>query len=234
MQARQDIIGGVLPLTRVETEGAIVKQPTPAESQPALNTSEQVKAPDPFVSSEEAPRAERVQASTDTTTTRRITPAVGVSGATVSLWEEAYNKLRKDEPKMMEAFRNALIASQSTESSSHHATTPGKLQADKQDQLQALANRQLDELSQKRYRLSIGEKDIVVRDQFKKILKVVLTFKDLISTTIAAEPVAAMAWAGVSFALQVRFFFCFWDLGNYSWLSLREPPSNHLNGPEQN
>lgn len=232
MQARKDVVDGAMPLTGVETDGATVKHPGPAESQPALNTSEQVKAPDPFVSSEQVPRAERVQASTDTTT--EITPTLGASGATVSLWEEAYNKLRKDEPKMMEAFGNALLASQSTEPSSHHATTPGKLQAEKQDQLQALANRQLDELSQKRYRLSVGEKSIVVRDQFKKTLKVVLAFKDLISSAIAAEPVAAMAWSGISFALQVRFFFCLWDLGNYSWLSLREPPSNHFNGPESN
>lgn len=74
----------------------------------------------------------------------------------------------------------------------------------------------------------------MVRDQFKKTLKVFLAFKDLISSAIAAEPVAAMAWSGISFALQVRFFLCLWDLGNCSWLSLREPPSNHFNGPESN
>lgn len=68
----------------------------------------------------------------------------------------------------------------------------------------------------------------MVRDQFKKILKVVLTFKDLISSTIAAEPVAAMAWAGVSFALQVRFFFCFLDLDDHSWTSFLESPKKEI------
>lgn len=52
----------------------------------------------------------------------------------------------------------------------------------------------------------------MIRDQFTKILKVVLTFKDLISSTIAAEPIAATAWSGVAFALQVRSFLLFLEL----------------------
>lgn len=215
-----------MPLTGVETDGATVKHPGPAESQPALNTSEQIKALAPFVSSEEVPKADSRQASRDA----KFTPALAASEAPIPLWEEAYNKLREDDPKMMEALGNALLSSQPTKPSSDHGTIPGKLQAEKQSLLQALAKHQLDELSQKRYRLSVGEKSVVVHDQFKKTLKLVLAFKDLISSTIAAEPVAAMAWSGISFALQVRFFFCFLEVGSHSWLPLLESPRDHSHG----
>lgn len=207
MQASKDVTNGASPLAGAETEGEIVEHPGPAEAQLDLNTSEQIKSLVPLARPEQTPGADNAQAPRDTTTGG--TPAPAASEAPISLWEEAYNKLCEDDPKLIEAFEEALLSSQSTGANSGHATTPRGPHADKRDLLQALANRQLDELSRERYRLSVGDENIVVRDQFKKILQVVLTFKDLISSTIAAEPISAMAWSGVAFALQVCCFHFF-------------------------
>lgn len=161
-----------------------------------------MKAPIPIVSSEEVPKVNKVKAPGDAT--KRNTTPLAASGAQNSFWGQAYDKLYEDDPKI-KVFGDFLLSSQSIEASSFHSTTPGELHADKKDILQALANRKLDELSRERYRLSIGDKSVVVRDQLRKVFRVVLTFKDLISSAIAAEPVAAVAWSGIAFVFEVCF-----------------------------
>lgn len=69
--------------------------------------------------------------------------------------------------------------------------------------IQKLAKEKLEKLSEAQLSFSIGKKKIVTREAVRKAIKVVSTFKDVVSSAISAEPHAALAWAGVMAILPV-------------------------------
>ena len=53
-------------------------------------------------------------------------------------------------------------------------------------------------------KIKVGEHEVVVKDQVRKIVHAVLSVKDFIGSAVSADPYAALAWAGVLVILPVR------------------------------
>jgi hypothetical protein len=69
--------------------------------------------------------------------------------------------------------------------------------------IQKIAEKKLAAFGDARLSVTIGDKPIIVRESIIKAVEVVNSFKTLISGAVAAEPTAALAWAGISTALPV-------------------------------
>ena len=122
-----------------------------------------------------------------------------------NLWDEAYVQLRKEEPELMDAYEKDLLALGS------HVAIKAGVQAfadsvggeDRAQRLQKLAKDKLDGIQKAQLKVTVGGKEIVVKDQVRKLVHTILTFKDFIGNAISAEPHAALAWAGVVIILPV-------------------------------
>jgi hypothetical protein len=110
------------------------------------------------------------------------------------LWKEAYEELEKENPKLIDAYKNALLRECRPEQDS--------LPADHDGQMQALIEQQLDRIQQSRLRITVAGKEIVAKDQARRAIHAILSVKDLISTAVSAEPHAALAWAGALILLN--------------------------------
>ncbi|CAG7566002.1 unnamed protein product [Fusarium equiseti] len=137
----------------------------------------------------------------------------GSSGASsgavnASLWAQAYRQAKEDPDfvKLLESYNEVLVKrygltkkadilySESTElleslvnTTTHEQNTP----------IQRIAEETLHDLESTRLAFHIGYRKIVVREQVKKILDFLTTFKSVIGAAAAAEPSASLAWTGV-------------------------------------
>ncbi|PMD14340.1 WD40 repeat-like protein [Hyaloscypha hepaticicola] len=117
-----------------------------------------------------------------------------------NLWEEAYNRLQEEEPKILDAYEKDLLASGVQSSAKARAQDPGGGRNEpesREEQLQRLVKDKLDAVRKAQWKITVGGEDIVVRDQVSKVVRKIVTFKDAIGTAVSAEPHAALAWAGV-------------------------------------
>jgi hypothetical protein len=71
------------------------------------------------------------------------------------------------------------------------------------EELQGLVKDRLNALQDAQLKITVGKVEIVVRDQVRKVVRTILTFKDFIGAAISAEPHASLAWAGVLVVLPV-------------------------------
>jgi hypothetical protein len=69
--------------------------------------------------------------------------------------------------------------------------------------LAALASKKLHDVEDSQWKLQLGGNSVVVREQVDRVAKVLIVTKDFISSAVAAEPHAALAWAGVCVLLPV-------------------------------
>lgn len=109
-------------------------------------------------------------------------------------WEEAYNAIQESHPDLINAYTRALL-----ESGGH----TGDKALDRIQEVQVLAQEQLEVWQSEQFRLSFNGKDIIVGEMARKVVGVVLSVKDVVSSAISADPHAALAWAGVMVALPV-------------------------------
>ena len=73
------------------------------------------------------------------------------------------------------------------------------------EQLQKLVNRKLQDMQEAQWKVALSGKEIVVKDQIRKVICVILSAKDVIASAVSAEPHAALACAGVFFVLSVSY-----------------------------
>jgi hypothetical protein len=72
------------------------------------------------------------------------------------------------------------------------------------EQLLIATERSLTALLKRQWKIEIGNKEIVIREQLEKILKAVQVFKDLGSAATSIDPVhAGLPWAGLCLLMQV-------------------------------
>ena len=109
-------------------------------------------------------------------------------------WEEAYNAVQESHPDLFNAYTRALL-----EWGGH----TGDKALDRIQEVQALAQEQLEVWQSEQFRLSFNGKDMLVGELARKVVGVVLSVKDVVSSAISADPHAALAWAGVMVALPV-------------------------------
>lgn len=66
-----------------------------------------------------------------------------------------------------------------------------------------LLERKLKEVQNARLKITLQGREIVVREQVRKIVQAILSAKDFIGSAVSAEPQAALAWVGVLVILPV-------------------------------
>ncbi|OTA93801.1 hypothetical protein M434DRAFT_30643 [Hypoxylon sp. CO27-5] len=113
------------------------------------------------------------------------------------LWAAAYKKLRDEDPDVLRAYQKLLL-----EKGLSRQTNEDEIplrDGDWEEQVQKLAQERLQAVQEKRLRLQIGGRNIVVRDQLQKAMGFIVSTKDLVSAAISSEPHAAIAWASVMF-----------------------------------
>jgi hypothetical protein len=57
-----------------------------------------------------------------------------------------------------------------------------------------------------RLKITVGGKEVIVKELVSKIVSVIISTKDFISSAVSAEPHAALAWAGVLVILPVSIY----------------------------
>jgi hypothetical protein len=114
------------------------------------------------------------------------------------LWNEAYDRLKEDEPKLVDAYERIL--SRDLDDASPEGSQTGKneiAQADRikrWEQMQRLLQAGLQKTEQEsRAKQTIGN-----------AMQGLLAVKDMIGSALQTMPQAALAWTGVCFAIEVR------------------------------
>jgi hypothetical protein len=115
-------------------------------------------------------------------------------GDQIDLWDEAYNKLGRDQPKLFERYKRIVASDGET------ATSPSidLDNFDSEHREQYLANR-----IEKRLQKIQNQEWSTAGEIYKKIVKTVQFAKDFVGQAVSNEPHAALAWAGVSMLLPV-------------------------------
>lgn len=124
--------------------------------------------------------------------------AEGFPARPEDIWDRAYDSLRKDNAKLVDAYEKILSSRSSVIDSASDASDP-------QNTMERDPNarrKQMHKLIQDSLHKTKREAEIIQR--VGEAAQFVLSAKDMIDSAIRAVPQAALAWAGVCFALQVR------------------------------
>jgi hypothetical protein len=118
-----------------------------------------------------------------------------------ALWDEAYKQLREEDEQMIIAFEKDLLTQGKEQpgGSDHHTV----LDDSHETRLQNLVERRLAEIQETRLQFMVGGREIIVKDQVRRIIHAILSVKDFISSAVSSEPHAALAWAGILVLLNV-------------------------------
>jgi hypothetical protein len=118
-----------------------------------------------------------------------------------ALWDEAYEQLREEDEQLVIAFEKDLLTQGKEQPGDHdhHAV----LDDSHETRLQNLVERRLADIQETRLQFTVGGRDIVVKDQARRIIHAILAVKDFISSAVSSEPHAALAWAGILVLLNV-------------------------------
>lgn len=123
-----------------------------------------------------------------------------------NLWDQAYECLTKENPSLVAHYEQILSLEEAggMKDCLDLQGPPGKVgNTHTHTRWTDLASKKLASLDQSRLTLGLGSKTAVLRDGVDKVLTIVITATDFVSSTVAAEPHAALAWAGVCLLLPV-------------------------------
>jgi len=126
------------------------------------------------------------------------TGAFPLSNIPEQLWDRAYDDLKDDEPIIVEAYEKVLSRELDGNASS-------SLASENQRNAIEQANRELRRSQMSRLvktGLEKTEREAKVKRGIGNAMQVVLAANDTIGSAVQACPQAALAWAGVSLALQ--------------------------------
>jgi N-terminal domain of NWD NACHT-NTPase len=127
------------------------------------------------------------------------------SSPAASLWDDAYNILKTKQPKVIDAYEKDLLASGDSKTGDVPVAEgkPGEFELFKEERLKQLARRNLEDVTNSRWKITVRGHEYVVGEEFSKAIKTILSAKDIISSIASLEPHASMAWSGVMVLLQV-------------------------------
>ena len=131
-----------------------------------------------------------------------------------NLWNEAYERLRQENSKLVDTYEKDLLASSSPElqksGAKSGADAPvGTGEKSREERLQNLVKDKLDAMQEARLKVTVGGEEIIVKDQVCKVIRTIISCKDFIGAAISAEPHASLAWAGVLIILPVSTILYF-------------------------
>ncbi len=116
-----------------------------------------------------------------------------------NLWDEAYGLLRAKNAKLVEAYEQDLLSLQDIE---QHGALP-RTGRNRQSQLQDLVRQKLQDIQDARMKFTVDGREVVVKEQLLKVVGLIQSASSFIGAAISAEPLAALAWAGVVVILPV-------------------------------
>ncbi|CAK7215098.1 hypothetical protein SCUCBS95973_002363 [Sporothrix curviconia] len=136
------------------------------------------------------------------------------STPTPSLWDRAYDDLRKEESRLVEEYEKLLaqeVKAAGSESRDESSTAPvlpqdttlsPNLQS-RQAQLDTVITRGCLRMEEKKGKYSIAGHEFVLVDQVAQAAKFVQWAKDWIGDAVAASPEASIAWSGICLILPL-------------------------------
>ena len=75
--------------------------------------------------------------------------------------------------------------------------------AEREERMSALVQKKVSDMEEMQIRLRLGGKEMELRPQVDRVVKVVIYAKDLVTSAVSVDPHAALAWAGVCVFLPV-------------------------------
>jgi hypothetical protein len=85
---------------------------------------------------------------------------------------------------------------------------PNEEDVDREQQLQQVVNRKIEDMQNSRLKITVGGKE-VAKEVVGKIVRAVISAKGFISSAVSTEPHAALAWAGVLVILPVSIYIAY-------------------------
>ncbi|RYP42429.1 hypothetical protein DL768_010338 [Monosporascus sp. mg162] len=134
-----------------------------------------------------------------TSTPQPASPDSTTSELQGRLWNEAYDDLKKKEPKLVDAYERLLSRELSEKDSSSTGETSQKNEIEQTDS--KTRRSQMVRLVQAG--LEKTEKEAAVKHDIQEKMHAVSSVKELIDTAVKSVPEAAIAWTGACFALQM-------------------------------
>jgi hypothetical protein len=127
-------------------------------------------------------------------------PTSSLESISERIWNEAYDRLKKKEPRLVNAYEKVLtekinngeVGTEGSylDSNLVEQTSKGK----RKRQMELLVNASMQKT----------EREREIKEDVGSAIKGILLFKDLVGQAVSTIPQAVLAWAGVSLAMQVR------------------------------
>ncbi|OJJ95247.1 hypothetical protein ASPACDRAFT_47991 [Aspergillus aculeatus ATCC 16872] len=108
------------------------------------------------------------------------------------LWREAYKHLTCDPntTKVIKAYQLALLEDSREDKDAEEGDF------DISPRLCSVVERRFEDIQNSRTRFHLGGKEIIVKDQVDRVVKLLISVQGLVTTAVGSEPHAALAWAG--------------------------------------
>jgi hypothetical protein len=164
------------------TEGA---EPQSIKTQAAPENTDD-KAEPPSTTQQAEARSIRIQTPPENTDDKIPRP-LELKG----IWKEAYEKLCKEEPELIEAFEKDLQQSPATQ---HQGAAS----------LSQIVQDKITNIERSRWKVTVAGKEVTGHDKVLRIVEAIVSVKEAITAAVATEPHAALAWAGILLLLNVR------------------------------
>ncbi|KAJ0358405.1 hypothetical protein COL26b_014495 [Colletotrichum chrysophilum] len=124
------------------------------------------------------------------------TPISTANNLKERLWNQAYDNLKRRESKLVEAYENLLSAELPGDSHTPAASAENHIKPDPQERWH-----QMELLVQ--VGLQKTKKEAEFKQKASDVIRVISPLKEVIGKAVQAAPEAAIAWVGVSFALEI-------------------------------
>lgn len=121
------------------------------------------------------------------------------------LWSLAYEDLRESDGEIIKEYEAKLDRNFAAALGSPLGFTLGS-RADRRDQMNAILQLKMNEVNRDTWKLKFGSTEVQVKDLVQPVLGVVNWANEYITGAVSANPVASVAWAGVSLLLPVSGF----------------------------
>lgn len=125
------------------------------------------------------------------------------------LWNNAYEQLQREEPKLIEKYEAEISLHVSTMVGSTVAISGlGKVQ--RREQMQVLVKQKLDEDEDGKWTIPLGDDRIAIRELAGRVVSIVDWGKEFVGAALESSPYGSIAWAGVCLLLPVSTSSVMW------------------------
>ena len=136
----------------------------------------------------------------------QVSPAVLVVTAPkdpirTRIWNSAYDKVKEDEPRLVEAYEKILSAQLGDDNPTpRDGASTNVINQDagaRQDQMKQLVDKGVEKT----------ERETKVKEKIKEEMQPIKNIKDFVALAVKSEPTAAVAWVGITTFMEVRIVF---------------------------